>query len=197
MSLLNSPSEDAVAKTIDALRKHSPAGSELKTPRGPMALRLKPFRDAETNKQLIVMGKMRNEPEGLFKDTPVLNGWSVDSSAGNGFIFASNEVLGDAGKHHPVSKPASSIEMPRVVAFVYYLEAVGIGGGQHSIVDQGSPPGAWLGGCRSALTLSCAMAALARRNWSLGILGWHCSAPSSRRDLSLRCCIVCLEASAA
>eukprot|EP00959_Pyramimonas_sp_CCMP1952_P269139 5627112-Pyramimonas_sp.AAC.1 len=66
------PSADAAAKTIDTSREQYPGGFEFKALEGPRATRLNPLRDAETNSQLIVTGKIRNELECLFKNTPVL-----------------------------------------------------------------------------------------------------------------------------
>ncbi|CAK0891548.1 unnamed protein product [Prorocentrum cordatum] len=75
-----------------------------------------------TDEMLTAMGKSRrNELEGLLKDILALKGWP-------GFIFVLGEVSGDAAKLHHVPKPASTLEMPRIVALACNFEATGIGG---------------------------------------------------------------------
>eukprot|EP00959_Pyramimonas_sp_CCMP1952_P121305 2536602-Pyramimonas_sp.AAC.2 len=48
------PAADAAERTLMAFRKHFPGGFEFQTPKGPKTPRLKPLRDAETNRQLTV-----------------------------------------------------------------------------------------------------------------------------------------------
>eukprot|EP00959_Pyramimonas_sp_CCMP1952_P050052 1046264-Pyramimonas_sp.AAC.1 len=57
-------------------------------------------------------------------------------SVGDGFIFAPNEVSGDAAKPDHASKPAPSLEMPKVIVYACNCKAAGIGWKQQSVVDQ-------------------------------------------------------------
>ena len=134
--ILAFPSGDAATETIETFRKNYPEGFPYTTPKGPRALRLKPLRDGETNKQLTLMGKIRSELESVVKNVPQLVGWKVDSSVGNGYVFITNEETGDALKLFCVQKPASVFEQPKVIDFACHFEQIGLSGKRDEIVKK-------------------------------------------------------------
>eukprot|EP00959_Pyramimonas_sp_CCMP1952_P327144 6848299-Pyramimonas_sp.AAC.1 len=72
------------------------------------------------------MGQIRTEVEPVVKYVPQLDGWNVDSSVGNGFVFIANESTGGALKLFSGQKPSTVFEQPRVVAFACHFEKIGL-----------------------------------------------------------------------
>eukprot|EP00959_Pyramimonas_sp_CCMP1952_P384636 8061199-Pyramimonas_sp.AAC.1 len=72
------------------------------------------------------MGKIRTEVESAVKSVPKLEGWKVDSSVGNGFVFIANESTREALKLFSVQKPLAVFEQPRAIAFACHFEQVGL-----------------------------------------------------------------------
>eukprot|EP00959_Pyramimonas_sp_CCMP1952_P068024 1419645-Pyramimonas_sp.AAC.1 len=80
------------------------------------------------------MGNIRTEVKSVVKSVPQLDGWKVDSSVGNGFVFIANESTGDALKLFSVQKPLSVFEQPRVIAFACHSEQIGLAGKHEEMV---------------------------------------------------------------
>eukprot|EP00959_Pyramimonas_sp_CCMP1952_P306205 6408412-Pyramimonas_sp.AAC.1 len=108
------PSGDAAYETIDTFRQNYPDGYSYTTPDGPSLSASQASQGWGT------------EVESVGKFVPQPEGWKVDSSVGNGFIFIANESTGDALTLHSVQKPPTVFEQPRAIAFDRHFEKIGL-----------------------------------------------------------------------
>eukprot|EP00959_Pyramimonas_sp_CCMP1952_P097736 2042783-Pyramimonas_sp.AAC.1 len=80
------------------------------------------------------MGQIRAEVESVVKSVSQFEGWKVESSVGNGFVFIANESTGDALTLFSVQKPLAVFEQPRVIASACHFEQIGLAGKHEEMV---------------------------------------------------------------